>query len=304
MHDPHHDHGHSQVPSIPAAQTVKFLYIDPIAGASGDMFLGALVDLGADFDALKAELAKLEVPGFRLDRHATKRHTIGCVKVEVHVEDVPHPHRHLSDMLALVDKAPVADRVKERARTVFLCLAEAEAAAHRMPVEKVHFHEVGGLDCLVDIVGTCVALELLGIDTIVSGPVAVGTGVVGCDHGKMPVPAPGTLGILKDYPIRKTCFEGEMTTPTGAAIIAALAMPVTDALIMTPVKIGYGAGTKDKPQIANMLRVVLAETDRRFLAGLKKREAAEPHRHDHEHHHHHHGHDHHHHHDHEHAHEH
>ncbi len=273
-HSHHHDHSHSH--EAASRGTVSFLYIDPVAGASGDMFLGALVDLGADFEQLKSGLGKLKVPGFDLISHEVKRHTIGARKVDVIVEDEPHPHRHARDLVDLVEAATLPDRVKERARRIIWKLAEAEAAAHRMPVEKVHFHEVGGLDCLVDIVGTCIGLELLDIDRILSGPVAVGTGVVPCAHGKMPLPAPGTLGILKDFPIRKTTLEGEMTTPTGAAIIAALATPVLDAQTMIPRRIGYGAGTKDKRQIANMLRLVIAETDARFLPG-------ERHAHGHEH---------------------
>lgn len=223
------------------------------------MFLGALVDLGVDFEALTASLEKLAVPGFALRRTATKRHTIAATKVDVIVEDVPHPHRHLKDLLAIIGKADLPGRVRQRSEKVLTLLAEAESAAHRMPIEKVHLHEVGGLDCLVDVVGTCLCLELLDIDTIVSGPVTVGTGTVACAHGRMPVPAPGTLRILQDYPIRKTITEGEMTTPTGAALIAALATPVIAPIVMTPRAIGYGAGTKDKKEIANMLRVVVAE---------------------------------------------
>lgn len=279
--DHHHDRDHEHEHAAPPPQgTVRFLYIDPIAGASGDMFLGALVDLGADFAELTRELAKLKVPGFELKRSETKRHSIAGTKVDVVVQDIEHPHRHVGDLVAIIGKAPLAERVKERSLKVLFRLAEAEAAAHRMPLHEVHLHEVGGLDCLVDVVGTCVALELLGIDTIISGPVTLGTGVVNCAHGKMPVPAPGTLAILKDFPVRKTCTEGEMTTPTGAAIIAALATATTAALVMTPRRVGYGAGTKDKPQIANLLRVVIAETDRRFLPPAT---GQEPHDHDHQH---------------------
>jgi len=248
-----------------ASGTVTFLYIDPVAGAAGDMFLGALVDLGADFDALEAELKKLKVPGFALKRTAVKRQTIAGTKVDVEVDDVPQPHRHLGDLVAIIGAAPLAERVKQRSLKVLYKLAQAEADVHRMPLHEVHLHEVGGLDCLVDIVGTCVALELLGIDRIISGPVSLGTGMVMCAHGAMPVPAPGTLAILKDFPVRKTTLEGEMTTPTGAALIAALATGTTAPLQMKPLRVGYGAGTKDKKEIANLLRVILAETESRRL---------------------------------------
>ena len=323
-HDHEHDHEHSHehevgeathgaLPPVPAGK-VRFLYIDPVAGASGDMFLGALVDLGADFEELKSELRKLNVPGFDLRKSATTRHAIAGTKVDVIVEDVEHPHRHVGDLVAIIGRAPLNDRVKQRAFKALLRLAEAEAEAHRLPLHEVHLHEVGGLDCLVDVVGTCVALELLGIDTIISGPVSVGTGVIPCAHGKMPEPAPGTMAILKDFPIRKTCTEGEMTTPTGAALIATLATPTTAALIMTPRRAGYGAGTRDKKEIANLLRLVIADTDKRFLPQVEESHEHEEeceeccggcgHDHDHEHGHEHgHGQDHgHHHHAHEHGH--
>lgn len=273
--DHHHDHGHghgeeagSEEALVAGRQLVDLLYIDPVAGASGDMFLGALVDLGVDFHVLTQEVGKLGVKGFELRRSEAKRHTIAGTKVDVVVEDVPHPHRHLGDLLAIIDGADLAPRVKERSRAVLTKLAEAESRAHRMPIEKVHLHEVGGLDCLVDVVGTCVALELLGIDHILSGPVTVGTGTVACAHGRMPLPAPGTLAILQDYPVRKTTTEGEMTTPTGAAIIAALAKPVLSPLVYIPRRIGYGAGSKDKKEIANLLRVVAGQTERRLLAAI------------------------------------
>lgn len=274
-HAHHHDHGHHHHPhehgehahhAVPPGKTVSLLYIDPVAGASGDMFLGALVDLGADFEQLRADLRKLNIAGFDLVRHDVKRHTIACTKVDVVVEDVPHPHRHVGDLLKIVNAAELPARVKERSAKILTRLAEAESAAHKMPVEKVHLHEVGGLDCLVDVVGTCLALEMLGVERIYSGPVAVGTGHVACAHGRMPLPAPGTLALLRDFPIRKTTFEGEMTTPTGAAIIVTLAKPVIEALTFLPKKIGHGAGSKDKSSIANFLRLIIAEIPIRCLS--------------------------------------
>lgn len=262
-HDHDHEHGHEHDPmgEVPAGH-VRFLYADPVAGASGDMFLGALVDLGADFHELEHQLSHLNLAGFHLHRHAVTRHSIAGTKVDVHVDDVPHPHRHLADLLAIIEAADLAPRVKERSAAVLTRLATAESEAHRMPIEDVHLHEVGGLDCLVDVVGTAIALELLGVDHFLSGPVALGTGHVACAHGRMPVPAPGTMAILRGFPVRKTQWEGEMTTPTGAAILAALARPVLTPLVMKPLRVGYGAGTKDKPELANLLRLVLAETPR------------------------------------------
>ena len=276
---------------------MDILYIDAIAGASGDMFLGALVDLGVDFDALRDGLATLKVKGFELRRTPTKRHTIAGTKVDVVVQDVPHPHRHLGDLLRLIDGSKLPEPAKATARAALTRLAEAESRVHRMPIEKVHLHEVGGLDCLVDIAGAALGLHLLGVERVLAGPVSVGAGLIRCAHGVMPGPAPGTLAILEGIPVRRLPFPHEMTTPTGAAIIATVARPVAGPIVFTPRAVGYGAGTRDTPEVANLLRLVRAEADPRFLP-------AAPHAHDHDHGHHHHDHDHDHHHDHEHDHDH
>ncbi len=267
------------------------LYIDPFAGVSGDMFLGALVDLGVDFEELRDTLRALDVKGFDLRRSETKRHEIAGTKVDVIVEDVPHPHRHLKDLVAIIEAAPLSDAVKEQSCAALRRLAEAEASAHRLPVEKVHLHEVGGLDCLVDVVGTVVGIHGLGVEKVLSAPISVGSGFQKCAHGVMPVPVPGTLAILEGFPIRRTQIPHEMTTPTGAVLVATLATPVEQSLVMTPRKIGYGAGSRDVPQVANLLRLVRAEVDPRQLRG-----------HSHSHDHHHHDHDHHHEHEHPHVH--
>lgn len=259
----HHEHAHSHEHGGHSHESARrsgsVLHIDPVAGASGDMFLGALVHLGVPLDVLQEGLNKLAIESLRLTAHSTMRHSIACTKVDVVVDDAPQPHRHLNDLLSMIDAAEIPERVKQRSAAALRLLAEAESQAHNMPVEKVHLHEVGGLDCLADVVGTCLAIEHLNPDDIVSGPVSVGTGHVACAHGLMPLPAPGTLAILQNFPIRKTNFEGEMTTPTGAALIASLAKPLTEPTVYQPEKIGYGAGTKDKPQIANMLRLVLGK---------------------------------------------
>lgn len=257
---------------------MEILYIDPFAGASGDMFLGALVDLGVDFEALREALRALDVKGFDLRRTEVLRHQIAATKVDVVVEDVPHPHRHLRHLLEIIERAPLASRVQERSAAALTALAEAEARVHRMPVEKVHLHEVGGLDCLVDVVGTVLAVEALGVERVLSAPVSVGSGVVRCAHGVMPVPAPGTLAILEGFPIRRTQVPHEMTTPTGAALLATLAEPIVPSVAMIPRAIGHGAGTRDTPDIANFLRVVRADL---IAVGSKG------HAHEHHHHHHH-----------------
>jgi uncharacterized protein (TIGR00299 family) protein len=241
------------------------LYIDPLAGISGDMFLGALVDLGVDFDAMREALRTLGLAGFDLRRTATKRHEIAATKVDVVVEDVPHPHRHLGDLLAIISRSPLADSVKEQSAAALKRLAHAEAHVHRMPVEHVHLHEVGGLDCLVDVVGTVWGLEQLGVDRVLCSPVSLGTGFQQCAHGVMPVPVPGTLAILEDFPVRRTPIPHEMTTPTGAALLVTLAQPVVGSLVMTPRRIAYGAGSRDPREVANLLRLVRADVEARFL---------------------------------------
>jgi uncharacterized protein (TIGR00299 family) protein len=285
---------------------MKILYIDPLAGVSGDMLLGALVDLGVDFHALQHGLEHLGLDEFALTRESTKRHTIGATKVNVVVKDVPHPHRHLPDLVKIINASGLSESVRTQSIAALTKLAEAEARVHRMPLEHVHLHEVGGLDCLVDVVGTVLALEMVkkthGVEAIYCGPVSVGAGFVACAHGTMPLPAPGTLAILAGFPIRRTTFPFEMTTPTGAALVTTLARPHTMPLILTPEHIGYGAGTRDPKEVANLLRVLIAE--------LHQQPKLESHTHEHHHEadHHHHGdhahHDHPHDHDHEHDHEH
>ncbi|MGF1572239.1 MAG: LarC family nickel insertion protein [Sumerlaeia bacterium] len=242
---------------------MKILYFDPQAGVSGDLFLGALVDLGVDFNALSEALASLNIGGFSLKQTPTKRHTIAATKVDVVVEDVPHPHRHLPDLVKIITASPLAEIVKQQSIQVLTKLAQAESTVHRMPLQSVHLHEVGGLDCLVDVVGTVWAINALKVQhhiaKIYSGPVSVGSGFVKCAHGNMPLPAPGTLGILQGFPIRRTTFNFEMTTPTGAALISTLAEAHTTPMIFTPEAVGYGAGTRDPKEVANLFRVVIAE---------------------------------------------
>ncbi|MCB2154400.1 LarC family nickel insertion protein [bacterium] len=265
---------------------MEILFIDPVAGVSGDMFLGALVDLGVDFEALQSGLKALNIDGIELKCEETKRHYIAATKVNVVVEDVPHPHRHLGDLTRIIEKADLPATVKERSIATLTRLAEAESKAHRTPIEKVHLHEVGGLDCLVDVVGTCLGIHLLGVERIYSGPVSLGSGFQKCAHGTMPVPVPGTLAILNDFPVRRTQIPYEMTTPTGAALVATLAHPAGRSLIMTANAIGYGAGNRDTEHVANLLRLVRGEISERLMDDPFQVD------HSHDHHHHHHDHEH------------
>lgn len=234
-------------------------YFDCFAGAAGDMIVGSLLDAGCDFNALQAELAKLQVPGYRL--RAEKVHRSGLAGTQFHVElqEHDHAHRHLSHIVEIIQNAGLSPRVTERAIQVFTRLAHAEAKVHNMPVEKVHFHEVGAIDSLVDIIGGCIALELMGVNRLICSPIPVGCGTIRCAHGEMPNPAPATAELLIGSPVVRTEIPHEMTTPTAAAMLTALAESFGPIPSMNVSAVGYGAGTRDGGPRANLLRVFLGQ---------------------------------------------
>ncbi|MDD4891858.1 MAG: nickel pincer cofactor biosynthesis protein LarC [Phycisphaerae bacterium] len=253
-------------------------YFDCFAGASGDMILGALLDAGLPLDQLSAELAKLGLPGYTLSADRIVKQGFAATKFGVkspetgrpvdHVEDEhehphkhAHPHRHLADIRGLIESAPIAGRAKGRAIEVFTRLAEAEAAAHGVDIEAVHFHEVGAVDAIVDIVGACIAVELLGIDRVLVSPLPPGSGTVKCAHGLMPVPTPATAALLKGVPLAANANPGELLTPTGAAILTTLADEYVESIPagLKIVTVGVGAGTRDGANVPNLLRVMLCE---------------------------------------------
>jgi len=237
----------------------KILYYDCFAGISGDMNLGALIDLGVDPAHLEHELGKLGISGFRLKVEKGSRKGISGTRARVIIDNPENEkHRHLHHIEEIIQGSSLPDRVKSRSLEIFSLIADAEARVHDIPVEKVHFHEVGALDSIVDIVGAAICLEYLGVDEILSSPVQLGGGFVDCAHGRFPVPAPATAGILKNIPVRSGLVEYEATTPTGAAILAATVdrFRTIDNLAITG--IGYGIGQKDG-EIPNVLRVYLAE---------------------------------------------
>jgi uncharacterized protein (TIGR00299 family) protein len=236
---------------------MKICYFDAFSGISGDMSVGALVDAGADWSALENALQSLGLQAsFRLDR--VKRRGIAASKFSV---DYPPQkrHRHLSQIQEIVDKAPIPQTARQRARTVFSKLGEAEAKIHDVPLEKVHFHEVGAVDSICDIVGACLALDLLGIDEIRASRINVGSGFIAAEHGTLPVPAPATAELLKQCPIYSAGPEAELTTPTGAALLAALASGFGPPPAMQIRQQGFGAGDRDFPEQANVLRVLIGE---------------------------------------------
>ncbi len=221
------------------------------------MLVGALADAGADTQAITQALNSLET-GASVSFEKVRRREIGATKFHVAIEE-GRKHRHLSGILNMIDRAALPDRVKQNASAVFQRLGEAEAGVHQVPIEKVHFHEVGAADSIADIVGACLGFDLLGVENIVSSPVNVGGGTVNTEHGVLPVPAPATASLLKGKPIYARGPALELTTPTGAAVVATLARDFGAMPPMSVRKIGYGAGSKDFREHANVLRVMIGE---------------------------------------------
>ncbi|MFO7669540.1 MAG: nickel pincer cofactor biosynthesis protein LarC [Bacteroidales bacterium] len=241
----------------------KILYYDCFAGISGDMNLGALVDLGVDAEFLRQELGKLNIKGFRLEVEPGIRKGISGTKVTVVVENPENEkHRHLRHIEELINNSSLSQRIKEKSLAIFNKIADAEAGVHNISKEKVHFHEVGALDSIADIVGAAICQEALEVDEIHSSPVQLGGGFVKCAHGMMPVPAPATAEIIRDMPVKAGLVEYEATTPTGAAILAATVDHFGISMDMKVLKTGYGIGQRDG-DIPNVLRVYLAETSRK-----------------------------------------
>lgn len=239
---------------------MKIAYLDTIGGIAGDMTMAAFVSAGLPFDELADELKKLKLGDFEIVATHVQRNAIDAVHIDVVITHEPHYHRHLQDILALIDASDLVAGVKRRARSIFSVIAEAEARIHDSTIDKVHFHEVGALDSLVDVVGASICLEKLGIERVYSSPVRLGSGgFVQTQHGIMPTPAPASLEILKDYPTVLTSVREELTTPTGAAIVKALSTGILDEEIITVKAIGYGAGTKEFKEIPNFLRVIIGE---------------------------------------------
>ncbi|HPG69672.1 MAG TPA: nickel pincer cofactor biosynthesis protein LarC [Candidatus Hydrogenedentes bacterium] len=236
------------------------LFMDCFSGASGDMIVGALIDAGADFDAVRAGLLSLGVSGFDVSADKVDKHGIRATQFRVLEEEHHHhPHRHLRHVLEIIDKGDLPDTVKADSGAVFTRIAECEAAVHGTTPEKVHFHEVGAVDSIVDIVGAHLARHLLGVDDVVSSPLAVGSGTVKCAHGVMPVPAPATALLLEGIPSYAGEADGELTTPTGAALVSHWAREYGVMPMMKVAAVGYGSGTRDLPDRANVLRVFLGE---------------------------------------------
>ncbi|MCA1817623.1 MAG: nickel pincer cofactor biosynthesis protein LarC [Acidobacteria bacterium] len=239
---------------------MKTLYFDCFAGASGDMILGALVGAGADAGALREQLQLLDVSDFDVSFTTVDRSGISATRAEVRTED-EHHHRHLSTILKIIESSRLSDAVRSRASRVFTRLAEAEARVHNVPVEKIHFHEVGAMDAIIDVVGACVGFELLGVERFAASPLHVGAGMVEMAHGRFPVPPPAVAELLRDAPTYATDIQGELVTPTGAAIISTVCDAFGAQPAMRVEAVGYGAGTREYERFPNALRVMVGESD-------------------------------------------
>jgi pyridinium-3,5-bisthiocarboxylic acid mononucleotide nickel chelatase len=240
----------------------KIAYLDCASGISGDMMLAALVDAGAGLEHLGAAIASLGLLECRLTVEEVRRQ--GFRGLQVHVLcPVEKTHRRLRDISAMIDAGQVSPRAKEQAKKIFIRLAEAEAKVHGTSVENVHFHEVGAADSIADIVGTVVGLERLGVERLMASPVPTGSGKIKIAHGECGVPAPATAELLRGIPLAESSIVGELTTPTGAAILATLAESFGPPPAMTIRAIGYGAGSRDWATQPNILRLMLGETSDR-----------------------------------------
>lgn len=238
---------------------MRILYYDCFAGISGDMNLGALIDLGVDRNYLKTELEKLNIEGFHLEIKQDQRRGITGTKAEVIIENQENEkHRHLRHIEELVNASSLSEKVKTNALKIFDLIAVAEAKVHNISKEKVHFHEVGALDSIADIVGAAICLDVLNVDKIISSSIQLGGGTVKCAHGIMPVPAPATAEIVANVPVKTGLINHEATTPTGAAILVAMVDEFTDNIDFPIKKTAYGIGNRDN-EVPNVLRVYLCE---------------------------------------------
>ena len=237
----------------------RIAYLDCVSGISGDMTLGALVDLGVDLQAIQHGIDSLGLPSCQLVTEEVKRHGFRATNLTVQHEP-EHAHRHLHHITEMIDGSVLSDRQKQLARDVFTRLAEAEAKVHGSTLQKVHFHEVGAVDSIADIVGAAIAFDLLGVDEIVSSPIPTGHGFIQIAHGRVSVPAPATAELLKGIPLASCSVEAELTTPTGAAIVKTLANGFGPLPAMTIEQIGIGAGDKEFKEQGNVLRILVGTT--------------------------------------------
>jgi len=246
---------------------MKIAYFDCFSGISGDMTLGALVDAGVSLDHLREQLRGLDVPGWEISSEKVWKNGMSSTYVKVKTED-QSKHRSLSAILDILQKSKLSPRVREQAAAIFRKLGEAEATVHDVPIEKIHFHEVGAVDAIVDIVGACIGFEALGIDQFACSPLNVGGGTAKMAHGVLLVPAPATAKLLQGKPTYSNGVQKELVTPTGAAIVATLCTSFGPQPPMSVSAIGYGAGTADLEGQPNVVRIMIGEAAEKSVAGF------------------------------------
>jgi len=238
---------------------MKTAYVDCFSGISGDMTLGALMDAGVSIDTLCAGLAKLNLPGYELKAEKVNRSGISATKAHVIIDRKNQKSRHLSDILDIIEGSSLSPTVKEKSGRIFKRMAAAEAKVHGTIPDKIHFHEVGAVDAIVDIVGSVIGLDHLGITQIITSSINVGSGTVRTSHGIFPIPAPATAELLKGIPFYQSSTQFELATPTGAAIISTLSNSFGPLPAMNVASIAHGAGDKDFPDRPNILRLMIGE---------------------------------------------
>lgn len=241
---------------------MRILYYDCFAGISGDMNLGAMIDLGVDVEYLKSELQKLNIEGFHLEIQKDIRRGVSGTKATVVIENPENEkHRHLRHVEELVNQSSLSPEVKAMSLKIFDLIAVAEGKVHNIDKQRVHFHEVGALDSIADIVGAAICLDFLKVDKVMSSPIQLGGGMVKCAHGLMPVPAPATTEIVHKVPVKTGLVQHEATTPTGAAILVATVDEFNERVDFKIDKIAYGIGQRDVSEVPNVLRVYLSESN-------------------------------------------
>jgi uncharacterized protein (TIGR00299 family) protein len=246
---------------------MKLAYFDCFSGISGDMTLGALLDAGCDLEHLRTELHGLQVPGWELSAEKVWKNGMAATHVQVKTDD-QQKHRSLSAILGILTNSQLAPQVRDRAADIFQKLGEAEARVHDVPIEKIHFHEVGAVDAIVDIVGACVGFHALGIERFACSPLNVGGGTVKMAHGTLPVPAPATANLLTGKPTYSNGVQRELVTPTGAAIVATICDFFGPQPAMSVSAIGYGAGTTDLEGQPNVLRIMIGQAAEKIVPGF------------------------------------
>ena len=238
---------------------MRAAYFDCFAGVSGDMIIGAQLDLGVDLESMEQQLSSLGLGGYQINRRRVERSGISATKFDVEINQAAQPARTLADIRSIIVGSNATEHVKDQAILVFERLADAEARVHGTTPEKIHFHEVGAVDSIIDIVGAMIGFELLGVERFFCSPLRLGSGSVDAQHGRLPIPAPATAELLRDAPVYAGELEGEFVTPTGAAIVATLCEEFGPLPPMKVARVGYGAGSRDPKGLPNALRLMIGE---------------------------------------------